>query len=238
MRKARHGGRSQGTAPRPGFATGAMMRQFLPMVLACVMLAGLAVFQIVMPTEDLPAPDSDLAPRRPAPSVQAVAPDYPEIDARPLFSPDRRPAPEAGGDQGEAELTIVGIGTAEGAATALLRVGEGGSRRIRPGDEIEGWHVDAIEPDRVVLSRDGETRVLTLASRHAATPATPAAAPSGDGEVEPATAGDAPLDDEGDAPVPPPPSAPPGRPAGPPPDKSWLPPAMQNMPGIERFIAK
>ncbi|MCW0180781.1 MAG: hypothetical protein OJI70_03345 [Zavarzinia sp.] len=215
------------------------MLRLLPAALASLLLAGLAALQIALPTDDLPAAEDGLAPRRPALIDVPPAEDYPAILARPLFSPDRRPA---AGDtdtaQGDA-FAVIGIGTTAEAATALLRVGEREVRRIRPGDTVNGWTVTGIEPGAVTLTRDGESLRLALGGAAApeaqvpetrvpeARAPTPAAMP----EDRPDTA---PEDFPDDAA-----KAPPPRPgAAPHPDKSWLPPAMQSMPGIERFIEK
>ncbi|PWR22817.1 hypothetical protein [Zavarzinia aquatilis] len=219
------------------------MLRFLPAVLACLLLAGLAALQVMLPTGDLPADDAGLAARRPALVEGPAAPEFPEIEARPLFSPDRRPAAGPADTTTAEYFAVIGIGTTAESATALLRIGERDTRRIRPGDEVEGWTVDAILPDAVTLTRDGESLRLTLG-------AAPAAPSTGSGEPDPRPAEMDTLPDDdltGDDRPGAPPTAgemPPGSdratdPAtAPRPDKSWLPPAMQNMPGIERFIEK
>lgn len=206
-----------------------MMLRLLPALLACLVLTGLAAVQIVLPTDELPAAEDGLAPRRPA-LVDVPAPqDYPEIVARPLFSPGRRPAAGDAAASEDESLVVIGIGTTTDSSTALLRTGEGQVRRIRVGDEVNGWTVAMIEPAAVTLTRDGESRRLGLGG------AATTSAPADTAPVEPAAetaAPDAPADDWTE-------ETPPPRPGKtPPPDKSWLPPAMQNMPGIERFITK
>ncbi len=205
------------------------MLRFLPALLACLVLTGLAAVQIVLPTDELPAAEDGLAPRRPTLVDVPVPQDYPEIVARPLFSPGRRPA---AGDQASSEddsLVVIGIGTTTDSSTALLRTGEGQVRRIRVGDEVNGWTVATIEPAAITLTRDGESRRLGLGGAAATS------APADTAPVEPAAetaAPDAPADDWTEE------TPPSGHGKTPPPDKSWLPPAMQTMPGIERFITK
>lgn len=209
-----------------------MMLRLLPALLACLVLTGLAAVQIVLPTDELPAAEDGLAPRRPA-LVDVPAPqDYPEIVARPLFSPGRRPAAGDAAASEDESLVVIGIGTTTESSTALLRTGEGQVRRIRVGDDVNGWTVAAIEPAAITLTRDGESRRLGLGGATAATSnaAPPEAAPADPASDE--APPDAPADDWTE-------ETPPPRPGKtPPPDKSWLPPAMQNMPGIERFITK
>lgn len=209
-----------------------MMLRLLPALLACLVLTGLAAVQIVLPTDELPAAEDGLAPRRPA-LVDVPAPqDYPEIVARPLFSPGRRPAAGDAAASEDESLVVIGIGTTAESSTALLRTGEGQVRRIRVGDDVNGWTVAVIEPAAITLTRDGESRRLGLGGATAATSnvAPPEAAPADPASDE--APPDAPADDWTE-------ETPPPRPGKtPPPDKSWLPPAMQNMPGIERFITK
>lgn len=206
-----------------------MMLRFLPALLACLVLTGLAAVQIVLPTDELPAAEDGLAPRRPALVDVPTSQDYPEIVARPLFTPGRRPAAGDTAANEDESLVVIGIGTTTDSSTALLRTGEGQVRRIRVGDEVNGWTVATIEPAAVTLTRDGESRRLGLGGTATT------AAPADTAPVEPAaeTAAPAtPADDRTEE------TPPPRRGSTPPPDKSWLPPAMQNMPGIERFITK
>lgn len=206
-----------------------MMLRFLPALLACLVLTGLAAVQIVLPTDELPAAEDGLAPRRPALVDVPTSQDYPEIVARPLFTPGRRPAAGDTAASEDESLVVIGIGTTTDSSTALLRTGEGQVRRIRVGDEVNGWTVATIEPAAVTLTRDGESRRLGLGGTATT------AAPADTAPVEPAaeTAAPAtPADDRTEE------TPPPRRGSTPPPDKSWLPPAMQNMPGIERFITK
>lgn len=217
-----------------------MMLRLLPALLACLLLSGLAVLQVMLPTEDLPAEDAGLAARRPVLVEGPAVPEFPEIEARPLFTPDRRPA-TGPADAPQAEyFAVIGIGTTAESATALLRVGEHNVRRIRPGDEVEGWTVAAILPDAVTLTRDGESLRLALGAAASAPAESAVTPPDAEMPADPPAASetDSPPDDEmpGESR---PGARPPPRPGAPPrPDKSWLPPAMQTMPGIERFIEK
>ncbi len=98
---------------------------------------------------------------------------YSEIVARPLFSPSRRPAvaPEEEPQAGEIVATpsgfvLTGVMIAVDDRFALLR------RRVPPdmawvsvGQVIDGWLVEAIEPNRVVLQNGSLREELVLEDR-------------------------------------------------------------------------
>ena len=121
-------------------------------------------------------PPIDQAPAVPpsasslAPSTQAMAAAlpgleaFPETNRRPLFTPDRRPAPRL---QPSAATTVpgidrlVGIVSLPGARRAMLS-GATGLRTVVPGDAVNDWTVQAIEAERVVLSRGMERIILSI----------------------------------------------------------------------------
>lgn len=116
---------------------------------------------------------------------------------RPLFSPNRRPAPPPPkeGDAKPAPDPLAGLHlfglytTDEGASGMLVRL-DGKMRRVGVNETLGGWKLQAIREREVTLVRDGEERVIPLAISRPATPAkapavglagavgTPAAAPA------------------------------------------------------------
>ena len=101
---------------------------------------------------------------------------YPEITARPLFFKERKPPEEyvpatgqkkplatPGGKGSPPRLSlsaIVGIGKE---TFALVGVpGSKETRRLKTGDEIEGWKVKAILADRLVLGSAGMEHEIPL----------------------------------------------------------------------------
>ncbi|MFA5123651.1 hypothetical protein [Zavarzinia sp.] len=184
------------------------MRQAVPWAAASLLLAALAVFQLAVPLSGGTAADDGLALRLPAATTPA-APDLPEILERPVFAESRRPAAVAAA----APFGLLGVVTGGGLATAWLRLPDGSTARVRPGDTAAGWQLVSIEPRRVVLGRGGDTIVLSIETA-AAPAATSAPIPSS--AAPPAPVVPAP----GSAPLPP-----------------WLPPEMRSLPGIERYIA-
>ncbi len=88
---------------------------------------------------------------------------------KPLFHPDRKPfaAELTSGAEGAAELTeapfqLKGVVLANGMARASLRRNvEGDIEWVSRGNTIDGWMLESVRSDRVVLSR-GEYRTTLL----------------------------------------------------------------------------
>ena len=109
--------------------------------------------------------------------------DYASVVERPLFLPERRPPPPEEAEEPTAEeaplteltgvdLTAVVITPA--VVSAWVRSpGDDELKRLRLGDDFEGWTVKAIAPDELVLERQGETNRLSLRDYANAPPAIP-----------------------------------------------------------------
>lgn len=101
-------------------------------------------------------------------SLPALAVRLPALDAlpetrqRPLFSPDRKAIVSASPVE-TGPNRLVGIVGASGARRAMVR-GAGGVRMVGAGDRLEAWTVQAIEADRLVLSRGAEQVILAIGS--------------------------------------------------------------------------
>ncbi|MGB5734677.1 MAG: type II secretion system protein N, partial [Thiohalocapsa sp.] len=155
----------------------------------------------------------DASPLAPQPPKE----DYASVAERPLFIADRRPPPDEPEQEDEPEpevlteldgmdLTAVVI-TPTTVSAWIRRPNEREVQRLRLGDDFEGWMVKTIEPDRVVLERQGETDQLVLrdytkASAMAPPPRMPAARrqPTGRQQQTPATPPTAEGQDPGAAP--------------------------------------
>jgi hypothetical protein len=88
------------------------------------------------------------------PSVESLA----EVVDRPLFSPTRRstPPPARATSPSPSGLALVGIILSNGAAHALIERGQPARmERIAEGEDVDGWTVESIGLDRVVLRRAG-----------------------------------------------------------------------------------
>ena len=160
--------------------------------------------------DEAPSADDLLAPLPPKE-------DYASVMERPLFLPDRRPPPEDPEQDDETlpetlteldgmDLTAVVI-TPSTVSAWVRRPNQRETQRLRLGDDFEGWTVKTIEPDRLVLERQGETDQLILrdyanAPAFAPPPPTPVARrqPAGRQQRAPQPATDASGDDSGAAP--------------------------------------
>lgn len=134
----------------------------------------LFVRRVAAPAGAIQPADSGATPAttRLAPVVTGEAA-FAAIAARPLFSPTRRP-PEGSADGPTGPVSsdlsgyaVTGIVTsADGGVAILEKTGVAAGQEpgliLSPGDTIEGWTVDAIREDRVVVLKDGERQELIL----------------------------------------------------------------------------
>lgn len=95
-----------------------------------------------------------------APLALPPAQAFVEIVRRPIFSPDRRPAPEGELTLETAaanlDVNLVGIIIASGEPIALIAPrGSATLQRLGQGDRYQGWTVDRIEANGVRFRRDG-----------------------------------------------------------------------------------
>lgn len=98
--------------------------------------------------------------------------EYAVVTERPLFLPGRRPPseepeeevapePEKAADLARLDLNAVLI-TPAGSSAWVRDPANKDLVRLRPGDDLEGWSVQEILSDRVLLERQGETDTLIL----------------------------------------------------------------------------
>jgi general secretion pathway protein N len=98
--------------------------------------------------------------------------DYASVIERPLFLPDRRPpppepeSPEDSGPEEASDLSNVDLNAVmitPGLISAWVRIPTARDLvKLRIGDDFEGWTVSNIEPDRLVLERQGKVDELIL----------------------------------------------------------------------------
>jgi hypothetical protein len=116
------------------------------------------------------------------PALVAVAPEiaYPETAARPLFTPTRRPAPEApAGAQStfqKGQFVLQGVIAVGDNRVAMLREKSSGRIfRVERGKELNGIKVVDIQTETVTLAQGAEEEKLSL-NVQKAPPASPVAA--------------------------------------------------------------
>ena len=127
-----------------------------------------------------PDPLARLSPPEPRDTYAAVI-------ERPLFRPERKPPdpdenePEQPEPEPETATTLDGMDLSAvvitgGVTSAWVKPpGSGDLIRLRLGDDLEGWSVKEIQPDRLVLERQGERDELPLRDFTAAPPPAPPA---------------------------------------------------------------
>jgi hypothetical protein len=138
-----------------------------PLWIGLLLMAGLAV-QLAWPA---PAP-ADRAARHVAPAAPppAAAPplDYPQILARPLFTPARGAASDAAiGQTASAALsdyTLVGVAHVGSRSEAVFRGASGEVVSLRLGEALLGWRLADVEPGGIVLQQGDVARTIRVAS--------------------------------------------------------------------------
>jgi general secretion pathway protein N len=130
---------------------------------------------------------------------------YAAVKERPLFRPDRRPRedePEETAAEPSPEeptalagMDLAGVLIAPGATLAWVNdPSQPAPVRLRPGESLAGWTVQAIKADRLVLERQGRTDTLILRSFNAPWSSPPPPAPPPAPQQPSATAKQAPPD--------------------------------------------
>ena len=96
--------------------------------------------------------------------VMAPSQAFQEVLERPIFTPGRRPPVElALAPEQPLGLALKGTVLSDQGRFALLVVSEGGAlQRLKIGDQVNGWTLVAIQPDRVTFRRQGAERQLSM----------------------------------------------------------------------------
>lgn len=145
------------------------------LVVVCCALGWLVYEEATTPFAAASGPDRVTIGTRPADSH--VVPPKPfkvppierfdEIAERPLFNPSRRPIPTQVPGDGNAgpgpSIMLSGIVIDADQRIAHLRTaGESRVHTLSPGDTFASWHVEAIEPDRVILRAGSRTETVFM----------------------------------------------------------------------------
>lgn len=106
-----------------------------------------------------------------SPKREAAATQLRDMTERPLFHPDRRPAPAiTARDDTPAAVTtnleLVGLMTdATGRQRALIRVSDEPASWVAVGERVVGWTVRSITAEQVIVEAQGRRSELQLYSR-------------------------------------------------------------------------
>ena len=149
----------------------------LLLFLLCAGLGAAAYDQLTRPEPVLPQaepvtpePGRVEATRASQPFRMPPKAQFVEFVERPPFSPSRKPPKEAPKSSQEAakpardlRLTLVGVVISPDKSIAVLsRRGAAEAQRVSRGEKIEGWLLEGVMPDRVVLSQGKEIVELEL----------------------------------------------------------------------------
>ncbi|HXZ02418.1 MAG TPA: hypothetical protein VEI03_20655 [Stellaceae bacterium] len=137
----------------------------------CCALAAIVAVELGGEAGEGAPPPLAAAPPRPLPPLPAAfdlppLASYGEVVERPLFSPARRRPPEAAGQDllGRSNsFVLVGVIISGAGRVALVEHGHPGEMaRLAEGQTVEGWTLQSILPDRVVLQHGATEYELKL----------------------------------------------------------------------------
>ena len=147
----------------------------LPLAIGALLVLTLVV-QLARPS---PTPAARAAPPAYQPSALSAGPatpDYPQILARPLFTPARGLSGGAGADQSAStalsDYVLVGVASVGGRGVAILRGPAGETVSLHAGQALLGWQLAAIGRDGVVLQQGDVRRKVAVSSPAAPKPGT------------------------------------------------------------------
>lgn len=150
------------------------LRSLAASALLCAALGVVLVLELTSAgDDDAPAsvaaavsqPSSGNLPK--APDRFALPPlgSFAEVAERPLFSSSRRPTAADAQQGAEQPFSATLAGIVISASSSSIIVSHGSPpvlTRLKQGDDLDGWAITAIEPNRVVLQRDGVEQQLKL----------------------------------------------------------------------------
>jgi hypothetical protein len=149
-------------------------RSLLALLLLCGGLAGAMAVELISASEaDWSAPEAATAPSLPSANIPKTSSQFTlpplesfaEIAERPLFSSSRRPpAIDAAQTVDQPfSATLAGIVISTSSRNIIVAHGDPPVlTRLKEGDNLDGWSVSSIEPNRVLFQRGSEERQLKL----------------------------------------------------------------------------
>jgi type II secretory pathway component PulC len=137
------------------------------LITACVAYAEIPAQPTVRHAPLFHATAAEVLPAPKAPSRQAMPAKerFAVIVERPLFSPSRQPPSEQpfAASAPRLNLSLIGVVISTEQPVALVKLdADSGPLRVNEGDEISGWRVVRIDPERILVRRDVMERELLL----------------------------------------------------------------------------
>ncbi len=144
-------------------------------MLAVCLALGTVVYDAIERGPESAQVSVDAVPEKIAPLAQRTAPRakpikaYSETLRRPLFHPSRKPAPKLAAASPEAPaaespvLRLIGVVIAPEGRSALIRMPNLADLvEVSVGERINGWRLERIETDRIVLKSGKESAVYRI----------------------------------------------------------------------------
>jgi general secretion pathway protein N len=150
------------------------LRSLVASALLCAALAAALVMELTTAGDaDAPAVGAPPTSATPSAAIPKTATrftlpplaSFAEVNERPLFSSSRRPAAVDAPESAAQPFSATLAGIVISAASSSIIVSHGDPpvlTRLKQGDDLDGWAITAIEPNRVVLRRDGVEQQLKL----------------------------------------------------------------------------
>jgi hypothetical protein len=166
-----------------------MRRLDLGLYASCAVLVGAFTYEVWAPLGEFTLPTAALPERPSLPTISPFNPppqsSFAAIDARPIFSPARKPieSTAVAGTSSAAtppDVALIGVILDGKTQLALLkREGAPFAESTAVGASVDGWEVTEITPDHVVLRSGAQEFVLSMDGKRKSQPSTPSARPSG-----------------------------------------------------------
>jgi hypothetical protein len=127
-----------------------------------VALIAMAALQFALP--DSPLDTVAARPPGAVASLPAELPaDYEAVMQAPIFAPDRRRDPnDAPTTHATQDISLIAVAMTGGRGVALFKKSDGETRRVLTGGSIDGWQLIAADPQKAVLERNGQRRIVPL----------------------------------------------------------------------------
>ena len=123
------------------------------------------ILQFITPVSEAPPEAVVAAMRMPRLIEPPRPPEFRAILLAPIFSPDRKPGPDADAAPGASLLdgySALGVAIGRGFATAVVKGPDGASRALRLGADLEGWRLVGLDRGKLTFQKNDARHVLMV----------------------------------------------------------------------------